>query len=48
MIVPKAAIQDRSTRFIQDCAIQVDVGQETAHVIVRRQESHGLHGVSES
>lgn len=40
MVVPTAAIQDRSTRFIQDCAIQVDVGQESSHVIVRRRETH--------
>jgi len=39
MIVPNSAIQDRSTRFVQDCAIQIAVGDVNSHVIVRRQES---------
>ena len=39
MIVPTEAIDDRTTRFIQDCAVQVAVGPETAHVIVRRREA---------
>lgn len=39
MIVPREAIHDASTRFIQDCAIQVSLGSESAHVIIRRRET---------
>lgn len=39
MIVPIEAIRDASTRFIQDCAVQVSLGSESAHVIVRRRET---------
>lgn len=39
MVVPNEAIQDHSTRFVQDCAIQVAVGEESSHIIVRRRET---------
>lgn len=38
MIVPNEAVQDRSTRFVQDCAVQVAMGTDTSHVIVRRRQ----------
>lgn len=39
MIVPNAAIRDPATRFIHDCAIQVSVGGENSHVIIRRRDA---------
>lgn len=39
MVVANEAVDDRSTRFVHDCVIQVSVGDSSSHIIVRRRES---------